>query len=180
MKEIKVYSVRNGEDIRNAMEQGADWMSLDFTPNSPRFVSMLPTHAGIIPDRADDMPSASQLMPKKVGVFVDEMPQNIITRVVNYQLDIVLLNGNETPTMVRNLRSTLDPDIHQGILFMKGVTSKEERKKYEYCVDGFLVRRESESDECGALQGCVAVQLYGIDGTTEAEGHFVLLPSGRQ
>lgn len=180
METIKAYSVCNGEDIRKAVEQGADWMMMDFTPDSPRYVSMLTTHAGIIPDRADDMPSASQLMPKKVGVFADDMPQNIITRVVNYQLDIVLLNGNETPTMVRNLRRTLDPDIRQGILFMKGVTNKEAGSVYEDCVDGLLVRRESESDECGALQGGMAVELYGIDGTTEAEGHFVLLPSGRQ
>ena len=49
------------------------------------------------------------------------MPQNIVTRVVNYRLDIVQLHGDESPVMMENLRRTIDPDIHQGIKLMKTI-----------------------------------------------------------
>ena len=81
--------------------------------------------------------------PKRVGVFVDEMPQNIITRVVNFQLDIIQLHGHETPTMIRNLRRTLDPDIRPGVKFIKAISvgSRDDiatYKDYKDCVDYFL------------------------------------------
>lgn len=80
---------------------------------------------------------------KRVGVFVDDTPQNIITHVVNYKLDLIQLHGNETPTLIKNLRSTIDPDIRPGIKFIKAisVTSAkdiERCKAYEDCADYFL------------------------------------------
>ena len=38
--------------------------------------------------------------PLRVGVFVDDMPQNIVSRVVNYQLDYVQLHGHESVVMI--------------------------------------------------------------------------------
>lgn len=186
MATIKVYSVVDGNDIQRVLEQGADWISMDFNPQSPRYVSMVPTHAGIIPDRAhDNMPSESRHMPKKLGIFTDDMPQNIVTRVVNYHLDIVLMNGHETPTLLRNLRRTLDPDIRPGIVFIKRIDTgsaynKEAGREYEDCADFLLFQAKSEPDQSGTLQGGIAIELHGIDGGTQAEGHFVLLPTGRQ
>ena len=54
-----------------------------------------------------------------MGVFVDEMPQTIVTRVYNYSLDYIQLHGDETPTLIDNLRSTLVPDIVPEIKFIK-------------------------------------------------------------
>jgi phosphoribosylanthranilate isomerase len=101
---------------------------------------MIPTDAGIIPDRADTTPKTDI---KRVGVFVDEMPQNIITRAVNFELDLIQLHGHETPTMIRNLRRTLDPDIRPGIQFIKAISVScrddiAAYKPYEDCVDYFL------------------------------------------
>ena len=186
MAKISVYSVSTGDDIRKALEEKADWICMDFTPESPRFVSMMPTHAGIIPDRAnDDLPIAVQMMPKKMGVFADEMPQNIVTRVVNYQLDIILLNGNETPTLLRNLRRTLDPDIRPGIMFIKriGISSADNVSDYSEfndCVDYFLFPLDSEPDQCGAFQGCDAIELNGIDSGRKTERYFIIRPTRRQ
>jgi phosphoribosylanthranilate isomerase len=61
------------------------------------------------------------------------MPQNIVTRVVNYELDIVQLHGSESPVMIDNLRRTLDPDIHPGIQIMKAlsIASEEDLKRYQ-------------------------------------------------
>ena len=52
------------------------------------------------------------------------MPQNIVTRVYNYNLDYVQLHGNEQPVMLDNLRRTLDPDIHPGIKIIKAISIK--------------------------------------------------------
>ncbi len=135
--------MRDGENIRQVVELGVDWIGLIFWPESPRNVTMIPTYAGIIPDRADLSPFTSHSSPKRVGVFVDEMAQNIITRAVNFKLDLIQMHGHETPTLIRNLRATLDPDLRPGIQFIKAVSvsSRDDiatYKDYEDCVDYFL------------------------------------------
>lgn len=135
--------MREGENIRQVAELGVDWIGMIFWDKSPRNVTMIPTYAGIIPDRANVQRSTFDVQCKRVGVFVDEMPQSIITRVVNFQLDIVQLHGHETPTMIRNLRQTLDPDIRPGVKFIKAISvgGRDDiaaYKDYEDCVDYFL------------------------------------------
>ena len=132
--------MREGENIRQVAELGVNWIGMIFWDKSPRNVTMIPTYAGIIPDRGSDIGSFKA---KRIGVFVDEMPQNIITRVVNYKLDLVQLHGHETPTLIRNLRRTLDPDIRPGVQFIKAISVEDcndiaAYKDYEDCVDYFL------------------------------------------
>lgn len=139
---IKVCGMRDGDNIREVAALGVDWIGMIFWPKSPRHVTMIPTHAGIIPDRGS-LPQAEGLVPKRVGVFVDEMPQNIITRVVNFRLDLIQLHGHETPTLIRNLRRTLDPDIRPGIQIIKAISVScrddiATYKDYEDSVDYFL------------------------------------------
>ena len=86
--------MRDGNNIRQVAELGVDWIGLIFWQKSPRLVTMIPTHAGIIPDRAPAVSHFPSDKPKRVGVFVDEMPQNIITRVVNFRLDLIQLHGH--------------------------------------------------------------------------------------
>ena len=135
--------MRDGDNIREVAALGVDWIGMIFWPKSPRNVTMIPTHAGIIPDRAPSIDGKGTDSPKRVGVFVDEMPQNIITRVVNFKLDIIQLHGHETPTVIRNLRKTLDPDIRHGIRIIKAISigcrdDIATYKDYEDCVDYFL------------------------------------------
>ncbi|MBQ9672398.1 MAG: phosphoribosylanthranilate isomerase [Prevotella sp.] len=145
---IKVCGMRDGENIRQVSALGVNWIGMIFWEQSPRNVTMIPTHAGIIPDRAKEFETSSAsgvsyTAPQRVGVFVDEMAQNIITRAVNYRLDIIQLHGHESPTFIRNLRHTLDPDLRPGIRFMKAVSIACADdlllcKDYEDCVDYFL------------------------------------------
>lgn len=137
---VKVCGLRDGENIRQVAELGVDWIGMIFWEKSPRNVTMITSHAGILPDRAMDM---GDFKAKRVGVFVDEMPQSIITRVVNFKLDLIQLHGKETPTLIRNLRRTLDPDIRSGIQVIKAisVSCREDiaaYKNYADCVDYFL------------------------------------------
>ena len=144
---IKVCGMRDGENIRQVSGLGVDYIGLIFWSRSPRHVTMIPTGAGIIPDRGSlsSSPAVSDMTPQRVGVFVDEMPQSIITRVVNFDLSVVQLHGHETPTMIRNLRRTIDPDLHPGIQMWKAISISPDNPAdlsvytdYEDCVDAFV------------------------------------------
>ena len=159
---IIVSGMRDAGNIRDVAALGVDYIALDFNPKSPRVVTMTPTHAGIIPDKAS--PTRGKLGgTAMVGVFVDEMPQNIITRVVNFGLDVVRLDGSEMPTLIRNLRHTLDPDLHPGLQIWKTIVlpASADRdacrevfafaSQYESCVDAlrFVIRSSGEGGSGG-------------------------------
>lgn len=138
---VKVCGLRDSENIRQVAALGVDWIGMIFWEKSPRNVTMIPSHAGIIPDRASLSPLATNNSPLKVGVFVDEMAQNIITRVVNFQLDLIQLHGHETPTLIRNLRRTLADIRPVKVIKAISVSSRDDIAAYmDYadCVDYFL------------------------------------------
>ncbi len=94
-------------------------------------------------DEAVEGHGGEAAIPKFVGVFVDDMPQNIVTAVYNYHLSYVQLHGDESPVMIDNLRRTLVPDIAPQIKIIKAisVSSAEDLKRceqYEGHVDLFL------------------------------------------
>ncbi len=146
--------MREPENIRDVAALGVDWIGFIFYPKSPRYVSQIRSRAGIIPDYSVFMKheelsskelSSKEMMRqvKRVGVFVDDMPQNIVTRAVNYELDIIQLHGSESVIMIDNLRSTLAPSIRKGIKFMKALSISTAEdilryKEYEGHVDYFI------------------------------------------
>ena len=140
--------MRDGDNIRQVAALGVDWIGMIFWEKSPRHVTMLPTHAGIIPDRTgSEMAACTDGRPfVRVGLFADEMAQNVITRVVNYQLDVVLFTGSESPTLLRNLRRTLDPGtIRRAIRFWKFVDKEPSadaalRRDYADSIDAFVTK----------------------------------------
>ena len=121
--------MRDADNIRDISALGVDMIGLIFYPPSPRYVQQFSSGAGIIPDYAPDMGKT----PLRVGVFVDDMPQNIVTRVYNYKLDYIQLHGNEPRETLDNLRATIDPDIKPKIKIIKAisVSSAEDIKKYK-------------------------------------------------
>lgn len=117
--------MREGNNINDVAALGVDIIGMIFWARSPRYVSMRPVGAGIIPDMAYSDQKTSNEGVKKCGIFVDEMPQNIITRIYNYDLDYIQLHGNESPTMIRNLRKSLVPDIVPDIKIIKALSIRE-------------------------------------------------------
>lgn len=151
---IKVCGLRDARNIQEVAALGVDMLGFIFWPQSPRYVQMVSSQAGIIPDYSRERlheaswgtgsvaPTAVH-RPQRVGVFVDDMPQNIITRVYNYHLDYVQLHGHESPVMVDNLRRTLIPDIAPDIKVIKAVSvasagDLRQTAAYEGLVDLFL------------------------------------------
>ena len=151
---IKVCGMRDADNIREVSDLGIDMMGFIFYPKSPRYVQMVSSRAGIIPDyseerilrmKAGEKKSVKdkERTPARVGVFVDDMSQNIVTRVYNYDLDYIQLHGNEPRETCENLRATLDPDIKPGIKIIKAISvataeNIEKYKEYVGAVDLFL------------------------------------------
>ena len=144
---IKVCGMRNAENIRAVTELNIDMIGFIFNPKSPRFVRMISARAGIIPDYSEerlkilkknkeedlgDKTSVACSTPQRVGVFMDAMPQTIITRIYNYNLDYVQLNGDESSIMIDNLKRSVDPDIHPGLKVIKkiSISNKTDMEKW--------------------------------------------------
>ena len=175
--------MRDARNIHEVSQLGIDWIGLDFIPNSERYVSQIASCAGIIPDYSSlsdlssDKLSQQKEGPVLCGVFADDMPQNIVTRVVNFNLDVVQLNGDESSVMIDNLRRTLDPDIHVGIKMMKRlvITKREDIENYkEYAegVDYFLFDIQENLKDWSILEaydGKVPFLVSGNIGTEDIE-----------
>ena len=172
--------MRDARNIHEVSQLGIDWIGLDFIPNSERYVSQIASCAGIIPDYSSlsdlssDKLSQQKEGPVLCGVFADDMPQNIVTRVVNFDLDIVQLNGEESMVMIDNLRRTLDPDIHAGIKIMKRlvITKHEDIENYkEYAegVDYFLFDVQDNLKDWGILEAYDGKVPFLVSGNIGAE-----------
>ena len=177
---IKVCGMRDAHNIHEVSQLGIDWIGLDFIPNSERYVSQIASCAGIIPDYSSlsdlssDKLSQQKEGPVLCGVFADDMPQNIVTRVVNFNLDVVQLNGDESCVMIDNLRRTLDPDIHAGIKIMKRlvITKREDIENYkEYAegVDYFLFDVQDNLKDWSILEAYDGKVPFLVSGNIGAE-----------
>ena len=136
--------MQHADDIKAAEQLGIDLLGFDFIPKSPRYVRMISSQAGIIPDFSEERlhalkqlnsPQQQPVRVGRVGVFADDMAQNIVTRVYNYELDYVQLNGEEPAVTLENLRRSIDPDIRKDIKIIKRIavgTQADLAKATEY------------------------------------------------
>jgi phosphoribosylanthranilate isomerase len=91
---VKVCGITNSEDARTATRSGADAIGLVFA-ESPRKLSVEQARkiAATLPDGA-----------LKVGVFVDEEPEEVLRIAAEVGLDYAQLHGDESPVTVTVLR----------------------------------------------------------------------------
>lgn len=159
---VKVCGMRMAFNIREMGELGVDWLGLEFWQDSPRCVPQIASRGGFIPDYTPIKGEKPELgvakwlaprenTPKRVGVFVDDMPQNIVIRVYNFNLDYVQLNGEESPVMIENLKRTIIPDIRQGLKIIKAITVEtaedfKQCEEYKGLVDCFLFQGKKGED----------------------------------
>ncbi len=83
---IKVCGMRDENNIKKLTDIGPDYIGFIFYPSSKRYVEKYgrPSVIDHIPDRI-----------QKVGVFVNETLDQLVKRVIEYNLDLVQLHGNE-------------------------------------------------------------------------------------
>ncbi len=99
MKEVnsimcKVCGMREAINIVAVAEAQPQFMGFIFYKNSPRYVG----DAFLIPE---NFPTNT----KRVGVFVNEVPETLLDLVHKHRLDYVQLHGDETPAYVQNLKA---------------------------------------------------------------------------
>ena len=124
----KVCGLRdNIDDVANL---GPDYVGFIFYPKSPRFVG-------------DDFEML--LIPigtKKVGVFVNELPEAVLHQVRKYNLDIVQLHGSESPDFCLKIKK-------EGVEVVKAfaigdVSDFSSIAQYQHAVDYFLFDTKTE------------------------------------
>ena len=163
---IKVCGMREAENIREVEALGIDMMGFIFWPKSSRYVSQRP----------DYLPTKC----KRVGVFVDEAPEQVKRLADDYGLDYIQLHGHETPEVISYLRTPALP--HPRILKAFNISTAEDllqTQPYEGLVDGFLFDAKGKSvggngekfnwDVLDAYQGNTPFLLSGGIGPDDAE-----------
>lgn len=145
--------MRDPDNIRAAIQLKPDYIGLIFWPGSSRYVKDISVYAGTLPNMPSmlfDDGSITEKRPAVVGVFVNEMPQTLITHAYQYKLDYIQLHGDETPTYIDNLRRTLVPDILPDVKFIKALSIREADdvkrwREYEGHIDMLLFDTKCES-----------------------------------
>ena len=92
--------MRDSENISSLLALKPDFIGFIFYEKSKRFVTEFPKV---------EIPSEI----KKVGVFVNAKPDEVLKKVIDYQLDYVQLHGNETPEYCEHLQQSFP--MHIGI-----------------------------------------------------------------
>ncbi|MSP84749.1 MAG: phosphoribosylanthranilate isomerase [Flavobacteriaceae bacterium] len=112
----------------NILEVGTllpDYMGFIFWEKSTRFFD------GIIPLLPESI--------KKVGVFVNEKEQEILTKIKKYDLQAVQLHGNESVEFCINLKNKIDPTLEIIKVFsVNDVFDFEVLNHFESVCDYFL------------------------------------------
>ncbi len=135
MTVVKVCGITNPGDARVAAEAGADAVGLVF--------ALSPRRVGV--EEACEISIALPDSVLKVGVFVNERPEEVLGIVREVRLDLVQLHGDETPDAVTAVRDG-------GVKVMKALrvrdaTSLEALNEYE--ADLFLLDAYSEKARGG-------------------------------
>jgi phosphoribosylanthranilate isomerase len=91
---IKVCGITTISQLEELNMIGIDYAGLIFYERSPRYI--------LSKMRSKDV-SALKLKIQKVGVFVNATESDIMTQIELYELDIVQLHGNETPTFCNHI-----------------------------------------------------------------------------
>lgn len=89
--------MRDAENISAVVAVAPDFIGFIFYPKSPRFIGDEP-----VPEIFSAVPASI----KKVGVFVNELPETIIQVCGNWKLDAVQLHGQETPEVCRQIKQS--------------------------------------------------------------------------
>ncbi|WNJ19582.1 phosphoribosylanthranilate isomerase [Pontibacter sp. G13] len=126
MLHLKVCGMRAPENIEALLALRPDYIGFIFYPPSPRYVGE------VLPEEL-----ARQIHGvKKVGVFVNEEPIEILRQASRYGLDLIQLHGQEPVETCRSLRNA-------GFQVIKAISVKSaqdvsDAMKYDGEVDFFL------------------------------------------
>ena len=162
---IKVCGMREAENIREVEALGIDMMGFIFWPKSSRYVSERPEY---LPKHV-----------KRVGVFVNEDPEQVKRLAADYRLDYIQLHGQESPEQISHLSPLTS---HLSIIKAFNIATAEDllqTQPYECLADLFLFDTKGKSvggngekfdwDVLDAYHGSTPFLLSGGIGPDDAE-----------
>jgi phosphoribosylanthranilate isomerase len=157
--------MREAENIREVEALGIDMMGFIFWPKSSRYVSERPEY---LPKHV-----------KRVGVFVNEDPEQVKRLAADYRLDYIQLHGQESPEQISHLSPLTS---HLSIIKAFNIATAEDllqTQPYEGVVDLFLFDTKGKSvggngekfdwDVLDAYHGSTPFLLSGGIGPDDAE-----------
>src|SRR5690242_6936903 len=123
---VKICGITNLEDALAAVEAGADALGFNFYDRSPRYIS--PANAREI---------TNHLPPSilRVGVFVNEELQSLLTIASEANLTAVQLHGDESPEYCELLKQTF---------VIKTFSAREDLDLKAYDVDAIMLDTKDE------------------------------------
>ena len=157
--------MREAENIREVEALGIDMMGFIFWPKSSRYVS----------ERPDYLPKHV----KRVGVFVNEDPEQVNRLAADYRLDYIQLHGQESPEQISHLSPLTS---HLSIIKAFNIATAEDllqTRPYEGVANLFLFDTKGKSvggngekfdwDVLDAYHGSTPFLLSGGIGPDDAE-----------
>lgn len=99
MTKIKICGITRFEDAQTCVENGVDFIGINFYPDSPRYVSREQARSIIEPF------SKYSSNIKFVGVFVNSSHKEILETAAYCGLDFIQLHGDEDPQLLTHLRN---------------------------------------------------------------------------
>jgi len=124
---IKVCGMRDPDNIRQLVALGIDYIGFIFHRPSPRYA--LP----LAPEAVEAVPPQVQ----KVGVFVDDNPCTVASRLQKYALQAAQLHGDETPEYCRRIKEETGAGIIKAF-GIDGPPDIQELEAYRGTADFFL------------------------------------------
>ncbi|MEO6290472.1 MAG: phosphoribosylanthranilate isomerase [Ginsengibacter sp.] len=91
---IKVCGITQIEQLKQLNGMAVDYAGLIFYPGSPRYV---------LPKLRSKDVSSLQISIEKAGVFVNASESDIMTQIELYELGVVQIHGNETPSFCNHI-----------------------------------------------------------------------------
>jgi phosphoribosylanthranilate isomerase len=135
---IKICGVTNAQDALWAANLGADFVGLNFYPQSPRKIS---------PKNAKEISASLPPFIKTVGIFVDEVVPAIAKLVKSVPLKMVQLHGAESPEICRAVKA-LGVEVVK-VFALQGPLDPVDLSVYQDSVDYFLFDAASDSSPGG-------------------------------
>lgn len=114
---LKICGMKYIENIQQVAELKPDYLGFIFYEKSKR------NFEGIIPELPKEI--------KKVGVFVNEVPEILVSLIEEYQLDAIQLHGDESVDYIKSIREQLELSRISLIEQNKGRKKVKKPKSYQ-------------------------------------------------
>ncbi len=127
MTKVKICGITNVRDARQATDLGADALGFNFYAESPRYVSPETVNKIIL-----SLPAKTQ----KVGVFVNESIESVLSIAASSGIDTIQLHGDESAVFVSDLRKETNCKIIRAI---RVTVEFDVADLLKFSADGFLL-----------------------------------------